>query len=535
MGKFSIVIPCYNSSNTLSKCIKSVLDQDHKDFEIIVVLDGHNKSAESILELYPDVRVFYTEKEKSGAPRARNIGASRAIGDYVLFLDADSYLLPGALKHWNDIFAENRDIGFVYSGYRIVGAGEPYVSQDYDRYHLETNNYIDTSNPIKREHLVEWDESLKSLQDWDFWLRVTEKGVKGYYLRNYTYIEKEPPKEGSISAESAKDWVNRRKIVLKKNNLPIHDIAVTSFAAPHHAMRVAKLINADFVDPYKLFINEHEYKLVYLLGFFVGNMDKNLFPFIDSKTKKLKKDLKRVIHWIGSDIVHMIKQPTFFDLQSLLKPVNDKLIQFSQTEGNKKELDKLGFNSEVLHLPIDITESPMIPYPKDFTVGIYDHGSSDYDVYNQEVMESIIKAMPDTNFVYFGDNRLKGKDKNVRFLGYKPIEDIIKDTTVLLRITKHDGFPVGAIEFLRYNRPTITNVKMEYTFNVDVPTEIEGFEYSLFSDRTISDVKRQIVSRIRELKNNFPKPEFFELAKQHYKKILNPKITEDRLRKIIEN
>ena len=527
MSKFSIVIPHYGQSSTLAKCIGSIKDQDYKDREIIVVLDGKDRSAENILKTHNDVIVEYTDKAKSGAPVARNRGANKATGDYLLFLDADSYLLPGALSHWSEAFDEHPDCGFVYSGYRIAGAGQSYSSEEFDKYHLETNNYIDTSNPLRREVYKPWLENLKSLQDWAFWLRLVRDGVKGHYLPNYIYVEKEPPREGSISMGAVDHYMDRRKAVQSALKLPVRHIAITSFAAIHHAKRVAKLIDVDFVDPMQLYMKPHEYKLIYMLGLFIGNSQQNFMPYMNSKDGMIRKDVVKVVHWIGTDILHMQTKASFADLNKIREPYNTKLVQLCQTKDNLEELESMGLHSELLPLPIEInTDVPNMPRPKNFTVAIYDHGTSQEDIYNQAFMNEIIKAMPDCKFLYFGAPNMKGREKNVTFLGRcSDIDDVIRKSSCLLRITRHDGFPVTPIEFLNRNRAVVTNVNMDYCSHIDFKDEL--------TDANISKIKQSVIGSIRKIRANYPGVNLFENARKHYRELLDPKNLRQKLESLI--
>ena len=96
----SVIIPVYNSQDYLPECIMSVVSQDIDDMEIIAVDDGSSDSSLGILqsysERYPNLHIF--SSRRLGASGARNIGLDQAMGKYVVFLDSDDMLLPGALK-----------------------------------------------------------------------------------------------------------------------------------------------------------------------------------------------------------------------------------------------------------------------------------------------------------------------------------------------------------------------------------------------------------------------------------------------------
>lgn len=90
---FSIIVPVYNSSHTLERCLESVLSQDFNDYEVICVDDGSSDSSWIVLEDYVsrDSRIRCFAQSNSGPSVARNRGLQEALGKYVLFLDSDDY------------------------------------------------------------------------------------------------------------------------------------------------------------------------------------------------------------------------------------------------------------------------------------------------------------------------------------------------------------------------------------------------------------------------------------------------------------
>jgi len=94
----SIIIPLFNKAGSINTTIESILTQDFKDYEIIVVDDGSRDHGAEIVRKINDVRISIFRKENGGPSSARNYGVTRAKGDWVLFLDADDTLVPGALS-----------------------------------------------------------------------------------------------------------------------------------------------------------------------------------------------------------------------------------------------------------------------------------------------------------------------------------------------------------------------------------------------------------------------------------------------------
>lgn len=94
--KLSIIIPAYNAEAYLPQCLDSILAQEHKDCEVIVVDDGSTDGTAALLECYPDVKVVH--QENHGMSTARNRGLDEAQGEYILFVDSDDLLTAGALE-----------------------------------------------------------------------------------------------------------------------------------------------------------------------------------------------------------------------------------------------------------------------------------------------------------------------------------------------------------------------------------------------------------------------------------------------------
>lgn len=100
---FSIVIPLYNKSYAIKRCIDSVLSQTHKEFEIIVVNDGSSDDSLSIVEKSYVIeikkkRIKIINQKNQGVSIARNNGVSVSQANYICFLDADDEWLPNFLQ-----------------------------------------------------------------------------------------------------------------------------------------------------------------------------------------------------------------------------------------------------------------------------------------------------------------------------------------------------------------------------------------------------------------------------------------------------
>lgn len=185
---FSIVIPCYNQAHFLPQCLDSLLLQEYKNWEAIVVNDGSPDTTNEVVQKYSviDSRIKLVVKENGGLSSARNFGIKHALGERFIFLDADDLLLNNCLLLYHTILNEN--IEFIQSGYlcfKNKSANILYKRKNISPYSnfKETvlnanigpvNGFVVSKNMIQKVGL--FNESLTSCEDWDFWIRCAKLG-----------------------------------------------------------------------------------------------------------------------------------------------------------------------------------------------------------------------------------------------------------------------------------------------------------------------------------------------------------------------
>lgn len=92
----SIIVPVYNTSDYLEKCINSIINQTYKNIEIIIIDDGSTDNSADIIKRFIDIdeRVVCYYQPNRGVATARNKGIELSKGDYILFIDSDDYVEP---------------------------------------------------------------------------------------------------------------------------------------------------------------------------------------------------------------------------------------------------------------------------------------------------------------------------------------------------------------------------------------------------------------------------------------------------------
>lgn len=106
----SVIIPIYNVSQYLDRCIKSILNQTYKNLDIILVDDGSTDSSPDKCDkwLSKDTRIKVIHKNNGGLSDARNVGLEASIGNWIVFIDSDDYVMPEMIQKLLDAVKKNK-------------------------------------------------------------------------------------------------------------------------------------------------------------------------------------------------------------------------------------------------------------------------------------------------------------------------------------------------------------------------------------------------------------------------------------------
>lgn len=125
-----VVVAVHNVENYLEQCIESMVGQTHHNLEVILVDDGSFDRSGQICDVWAseERRVMVIHQHNSGVGSARNSGLPEAGGDFIVFVDADDWLMPSALETmWKNMRAEGADVSRI--GTLIVGLYLQYSGQ----------------------------------------------------------------------------------------------------------------------------------------------------------------------------------------------------------------------------------------------------------------------------------------------------------------------------------------------------------------------------------------------------------------------
>jgi glycosyltransferase involved in cell wall biosynthesis len=182
MPTVSVIIPTYNRAPFVEEAIRSVLAQDFKDFELVVVDDGSTDGTRQTLKRYAD-SLSVLHQENRGVSSARNTGIKHSQGAYIAFLDSDDLWLPGKLstqvaffeEHSQALICQTEEI-WLRKGVRVNPrkVHKKYSGEIFE--HCLSLCRVSPSSAMIRRTLFDevglFDEDLPACEDYDLWLRV---------------------------------------------------------------------------------------------------------------------------------------------------------------------------------------------------------------------------------------------------------------------------------------------------------------------------------------------------------------------------
>ncbi len=208
----SIITPVYNSEMFLKQTIDSVLAQDYKEWEMILVDDCSIDNSENIIRSYmeQDERIKYIKLTvNSGAAVSRNTAIENANGRYIAFLDSDDIWTPNKLRVQIEFMKKN-NIGFSFSDYKVMNE----EGQEINRF-IRVPKEIDYKGYLKNTIIgcltVVIDRkicgdfymiNIRKNQDMATWLQILKKGYKAYGINECLGIYRLV--DGSISNNKIK-------------------------------------------------------------------------------------------------------------------------------------------------------------------------------------------------------------------------------------------------------------------------------------------------------------------------------------------
>lgn len=229
MNKVSVIIPVFNSEKYIARCLESIINQTYKNIEVIIVEDHSLDGSLEICEKYSnmDSRIKLYVNNKKGVSSARNLGISKATGEYITFVDSDDYIENKMYEEMVN-YLESNNIDYIVCGYyierkknvnKVEMVDEKFLVENRDyfltRVYLKNDILFNLTNTIiKRRKILDLrlEEEIYIGEDNLFMLQVLLNTDRGGITRKcyYHYFQNE------LSLSNIKE-VNVKTISLLKS------------------------------------------------------------------------------------------------------------------------------------------------------------------------------------------------------------------------------------------------------------------------------------------------------------------------------
>ena len=212
LPKISVIMPTYNCGDYICEAIDSILSQTYNNFELLIIDDGSTDNTEVLINSYNNTKIKYYRIDPSGKPSiARNVGLTKATGEFILFCDADDLLPSATLQQKINFIQKFPEAALIFTDYLYFRGKEEEKDFEEYSYFQKNNNFIKSfpcnliahthgnfflfNKNIRQQLLIKlfihtstvmvsktaistcglFDETLTFGEDWDLWLRISDE------------------------------------------------------------------------------------------------------------------------------------------------------------------------------------------------------------------------------------------------------------------------------------------------------------------------------------------------------------------------
>lgn len=230
MPFFSIITPTYNRADFIAEMMDTVLQQRYEDYELIIVDDGSTDNTEEVAGGFKNDKVKYFKKENGERGAARNYGAEKACGDYLIFFDSDDVMYPDHLSVLFDFIQKNNWPEVVYNPYEILNKSTGkkitiWETPDNLKQKLAIDNFLACNSvTIRKDSFKELkfaeDRRLATAEDKELWLRAAARHSFHFNPHiSFAMIEHEERSLNTIKPERIEERTLLFISLLKKDNV----------------------------------------------------------------------------------------------------------------------------------------------------------------------------------------------------------------------------------------------------------------------------------------------------------------------------
>jgi len=203
----SVIMPAYNAADYVAEAIESILIQNYRNFELIVIDDGSTDNTKDIVINFKDDKIKYFYKNNGGPSGARNLAINKSKGQYIMPLDADDMMTPHFIAKHLAEFEKHPDVDLVYCDDCLINEDSKPIRvierPEYTDRKMLIRDLFRCGFPvvpfrtcIKRsvfDKIGFFDENLRMAEDYDMIRRFVKMGLKIQHLPGALYLRRITP------------------------------------------------------------------------------------------------------------------------------------------------------------------------------------------------------------------------------------------------------------------------------------------------------------------------------------------------------
>jgi glycosyltransferase involved in cell wall biosynthesis len=255
----SVVMPAYNAEETIEEAVVSILNQDLREIELIVVDDGSTDQTGLVLaRLQADSRLRVVTQKNAGVVAALNAGIAVAAGTFIARADADDYYSPSRLSLQRSVLDADPRVSLVYTDFfkvypdgTLTPSTTPGNHDDAMTSLFRGNFVMHSSVMFRRKDFIQaggYRPEWKHIEDWELWFRLTLLGKMARVGDGVSFLRVH---DGSVSAKheifQAKAGLKLRWSLIQSQRYPVSSMvhmirpALKVFVGKH-ALSVARKV-----------------------------------------------------------------------------------------------------------------------------------------------------------------------------------------------------------------------------------------------------------------------------------------------------
>jgi glycosyltransferase involved in cell wall biosynthesis len=196
--KISIITPSYNQAEFLERTIRSVISQNYKNLEYIIIDGGSTDGSQKIIKKYKKYISFYISEKDNGQADAINKGFAKSTGEIMGWLNSDDILLPNSLKLISSIFSKYKKIKWITSKSIIINDNDTIInsriSTGYSKFLIKLGFYHGKLLGFIPQEGTFWHKKL--------WIKANEKVEDKNYCMDYSLWKKFANFENLVNVEA---------------------------------------------------------------------------------------------------------------------------------------------------------------------------------------------------------------------------------------------------------------------------------------------------------------------------------------------